>query len=66
VTGYNIADPTQTIRLNSGVSEAFGLAPAIEYNWNRMLGVLLGTRLIPVGRNTAATITPAIAINFVH
>ena len=66
VTGYNITDPTQSIRLNSGVSEAFGLAPAIEYNWNRKLGVLLGTRLIPAGRNTAATITPAIAINFVH
>jgi len=49
VTGYNIADPTQTIRLNSGVSEAFGLAPAIEYNWNHKLGVLLGTRLIPAG-----------------
>jgi len=28
--------------------------------------VLLGTRLIPAGRNTPATITPAIAINYVH
>jgi hypothetical protein len=66
VNGYNISDPTQTIRLHSGPSDAFGLAPAIEYNWRPNLGVLLGVRLIPVGRNTSATITPALAINFVH
>jgi hypothetical protein len=66
VTGYNISDPTQPTQLNSGASDAFGLAPAIEYNWTRSLGVLLGTRVIPVGRNTAFTITPAIAVNIVH
>jgi len=67
VTGYNASDPAQpAIYLNSGASDAFGLAPAIEYNWKRNLGVLVGTRFIPAGRNTAATISPAIAINFVH
>ena len=36
VTGYNILDPTRPVRLNSGSSDVFGLAPAIEYNWKRM------------------------------
>ena len=71
VTGYNILDPTNvqnppSIRLDSGSSEAFGFAPAIEYNWKPNLGVLLGTRVIALGRNTPTTITPAVAINFVH
>lgn len=66
VTGYNIADVNRPVRLNSGSSEALGLAPAIEYNWGRSVGILLGIRIIPVGRNTARTITPAVAINYVH
>jgi hypothetical protein len=66
VAGYNLSDPTQPIRLSSGVCDAFGLAPAIEYNWKSNLGVLLGMRVIPVGRNTSATITPALAVNFVR
>ena len=66
VTGYSVADANQPIRLNSGSSDAFGLAPAIEYNWGRNIGILLGVRVIPVGRNTALTISPALTINYVH
>jgi hypothetical protein len=67
VSGSNVVTiPVTAIRLNSGTSDALGLAPAIEYNCNRQLGVLVGVRLIPAGRNTSATITPAVAINFVH
>jgi hypothetical protein len=66
-TGYNILDPTPaSIQLNSGSSDAFGFAPAIEYSWKPNLGVLLGTRVIPASHNTNATVTPAVAINFVH
>ena len=50
--------------MDSRVSDAYGLAPAIEYNWKPNIGVLAGVRLIPAGRNTTETITPAIAINF--
>jgi hypothetical protein len=28
--------------------------------------VLLGARFIPAGKNTSVTVSPAIAINFVH
>ncbi|MGE5243742.1 MAG: transporter [Betaproteobacteria bacterium] len=58
-------DPA-AVRLDSGSREAFGVAPAIEYSWSPNVGVLLGARVIAGGRNTAATITPAVAINFVH
>jgi hypothetical protein len=67
VKGVNTMDPSGGIlQISSGSSAAFGLAPAIEYNWKQNIGVLLGVRVFPAGRNTAATITPAIAINYVH
>jgi hypothetical protein len=56
----------RTIRLNTGFNDAVGLAPAIEYSRTSKIGVLLGTRVIAAGRNTSATITPAIAINIVR
>lgn len=69
--GYDIPDSNGTqnpssIQLNSGSSEVFAFAPAIEYSWKPNLGVLVGTRVIPAAHNTHASITPAIAINFVH
>jgi hypothetical protein len=51
---------------NSGWSDAYGLAPAVDYSWKPWIGVLLGVRLIPAGHNTSDTITPAIAVNIVH
>jgi hypothetical protein len=56
----------QNVRLNSGSSSAFGLAPAIEYNWSSTIGVLLGTRVTFGGHNSPNTVTPAIAINYVY
>jgi hypothetical protein len=71
VTGRDILDPNRTqspssILLNSGSSEVFAFAPAIEYSWKPTLGVLLGIRIIPATHNTHASVTPAIAINFVR
>jgi len=69
--GYNVLDPTSvqnppSILLNSGSSDAFAYAPAIEYSWKPSIGVLLGTRVIPDSHNTHSSITPAIAINYVR
>ena len=69
--GYDIPDSKgaqnpSSIQLNSGSSEVFAFAPAMEYSWKPNLGVLVGTRVIPAAHNTHASITPAIAINFVH
>jgi hypothetical protein len=71
VNGVNLSDPGGAqnpvgVRLISGSSEAFGFAPAIEYSWKHNLGVLLGARVIAIGHHTATTITPALAINYVH
>jgi hypothetical protein len=69
VTGYNIdsgSGQNPSVLLNSGSAEVFAFAPAIEYSWKPNLGVLLGTRVIPASHNTNATVTPAVAINFVH
>lgn len=43
-----------------------GFAPAVEYNWSPNIGLLLGVRVIPSGNRTTSSITPAIALNYVH
>lgn len=65
VTGKNILDDTN-VALNSGSSETIAFAPAVEYSWKPTIGVLLGVRIIALGHNTTPSITPAIALNFVH
>lgn len=47
-------------------SAYFGFAPAIEYNWRNNLGVLVGVRVFTGGHNSPTTITPVIALNYVH
>jgi hypothetical protein len=65
VTGRNIIDQA-TVHLNSGSSETIAFAPAVEYSWKPTIGVLLGVRIIGLGHNTSTSITPAVALNFVH
>jgi hypothetical protein len=67
VRGYDLHDARSSpLRLDGRSSEALGFAPAIEYSWSPRLGVLFGTRVITGGHNTPTTITPAVAINYVH
>ncbi|TCS12313.1 transporter [Caulobacter sp. BK020] len=47
------------------VSQALILAPAIEYNFSPAVGVIVGARIIPAGRNVTASVTPVIAVNYV-
>ena len=54
-----------TIR-HTGSSEAVGFTPAVEYNWNAGVGIIVGARAIEIGRNTARTVTPVVALNVVH
>jgi hypothetical protein len=65
VAGTNVFDSTN-VRLNLGSSDTVAFAPAVEYSWKPNIGVLLGVRVIPPGHNTSPTITPAVALNFVH
>ena len=57
--------PSGAISADSGSAYSLGFAPAIEYNWSARAGVLLGVRIIQIGRNTSASITPALALNLV-
>jgi len=71
VAGYDALDPESvqnppSIVFNSGSSDAFGFAPAIEYNWTPRFGVLLGTRVILAGHNSSSSVTPAVAINMFY
>lgn len=50
---------------DSGAAYSIAFAPAIEYNWSSRIGTLLGVRIIELGRNTSASLTPAIALNMV-
>lgn len=52
--------------VNSGAGRSFALAPAIEYNWSSTIGIIAGIRMYPSGVNTPASVTPAIAVNYVH
>jgi hypothetical protein len=69
VTGSYTPASTAGLRpvdMNSGWSDAWGSAPAVEYSWKPWIGVLIGLRLFPAGRNTSDTISPAIALNIVR
>ncbi|HYL02620.1 MAG TPA: transporter [Steroidobacteraceae bacterium] len=57
--------PGSDYRSDSGASYSIAFAPAIEYNWSSRMGALLGLRIIEIGRNTSASLTPAVALNMV-
>ena len=59
------APASPLLRSDSGSAYSVGFAPGIEYNWSARGGVLLGVRIISLGRNTATTVTPALAVNLV-
>jgi len=59
------AAPEASITLESGSGEYFAVAPAVEYSWSARAGVIFGVRIFVAGRNVAASITPAAAINLV-
>ncbi|MGH8177359.1 MAG: transporter [Steroidobacter sp.] len=71
VSGYNLesvnGEPQRIgVLENFGSSRRIGLAPAVEYNWTSRVGVIVGARWFPAGRNAEASITPVAAINLVY
>jgi hypothetical protein len=53
------------IQASSGAGWSVGFAPAVEYNWNSRIGIIMGARIIPLGHSTGASITPVAALNVV-
>jgi len=62
----SVAAGLSDFRADSGSGYALGLAPAIEYNWNSRVGLLVGVRMFVAGRNATASVTPAVALNMVY
>ena len=66
VSGILLPAPTAIpAQSQTGSSFSLGFAPAVEYNWSSRVGALLGVRIIDIGRNTGASVTPAVALNMV-
>jgi len=53
----------QALRLASGPSESWALAPAIECNFNAKVGLIAGLKVTAAGRNAAIEQVPAVALN---
>jgi hypothetical protein len=62
---HPLAGPPVVVADRSAASRLIRLGPAIEYNWNAKVGAIAGVVLPVAGRNTAATITPTVALNVV-
>ena len=69
VDGFVIPDVSagsqSAVRFESKSSDSYALAPAIEYNFSGNLGLLFGARYM-TGRHTTTTVTPVVAVNYVH
>ncbi len=52
--------------LGSGSSYSWSLAPAVEYNWNENLGILVGAWFTVAGRNTPNFAGGIFSVNYVY
>lgn len=53
------------LNINTGPGHTWSLAPAIEYNFNSRVGVIVGAKLTAAGRNATAVVIPVAAVNIV-
>ena len=53
------------IDLYSGPGHSWSLGPAVEYNFNSRVGIIVGTKLSVAGSNAGASIIPVAAVNIV-
>ena len=66
IVGRSASDlAANDVRIDTGPHVSFALAPAVEYNWNANIGLLLGVRVIPRTSTAPASVTPALALNMV-
>jgi hypothetical protein len=57
--------PPSPLELNSGASRTLALAPAVEFNFNSRVGLIVGAKVTVAARNATAFIIPVAAINIV-
>lgn len=54
------------VAFSSGASESVSFAPAVEYNWNATIGVIVGVKFSTHARNTSSPVIPVVALNMVY
>jgi len=57
---------TRTIRNTFPSTDALSVAPAIEYNFNGNVGIIVGVIWSVAGHNTSANVIPVAAVNIVY
>lgn len=60
--GFELLGP---VSVDSKARETLTLAPAVEFNWNSRMGVIVGSVFTASGRNATATWIPVAAVNMV-
>ena len=63
--GYVATGLSRRYVADSRPSDVLVFAPALEFNWNANLGVIVGARVVGLGRNAAQTIAGVVALNMV-
>jgi Putative MetA-pathway of phenol degradation len=58
--------PAMAVRQTFPSSESWSVAPAIEYNFNGNVGIIVGAICTIAGRNTNANVIPVVAVNIVY
>jgi hypothetical protein len=53
------------LRLRTGASQAYSLAPAVEYHFNPQVGLIAGVQFTVAGRNASDYVAPQVALNMV-
>jgi hypothetical protein len=66
VTGSAPTTTSRTIRNTFDSSDALSVAPAIEYNFNGNVGIIVGAIWTFAGHNTSANVIPVAAVNIVY
>jgi hypothetical protein len=56
----------RSVRQSFSSSSAVSLAPAVEYNFNGNVGIIVGAIWTAAGRNTSASIIPVMSVNIVY
>ena len=53
------------VNFSSGSSKSWSFAPAVEYNWSPLYGIIAGVQFSFAGHNTSSYVAPQIALNMV-
>lgn len=59
----DLSKATHPVPVINLTSESFSLAPAVEFNFSRRVGLIAGAEFTLMGRNSASAVIPQLAVN---